>query len=132
MSANTGVYDEVAGMKAQYQLGGLDSLAVYAEKLLQKWGAEYLSPERVRGESQKKYDERVAKVAREHYQRMVRKIQGMITQATVGASASLQARGIALKDGANITLKGRPVVNAGGNKQDWTLPVAAFHTSIVG
>jgi hypothetical protein len=132
MGVGIGEYNEVVGMRAQYQLGGMESLAAYANKLIQKWGEEYLPPERKRGESDKKYAEREAKVARDHYERMVRKVQGMITQATVGGSAVLQAQGVALKDGAHITLEGRPVVNAGGNKADWTQAVALFRTPKVG
>jgi hypothetical protein len=132
MGVGIGEYNEVVGMRTQYQLGGMDSLASYAENLLQKWGSEYLPPERKRGESPKKYAEREAKIARSHYEKMVRKIQGMISSATMGASAVLASEGVTLKDGCNIILEGRPVVNAGGRKADWLLPVAAFQPSEVG
>ena len=119
-------YLEIDKMRAMYHLGAMESLAQYANQLLQQWGEEYLPPERKKGETQKKYDERLAKFARSHYEATVRKIQGMISQATVGGSAMHASDGISLKDGAKILLEGREIINQGGKKADWTLPVGVY------
>lgn len=117
---------EIEKMRALYNLGAFESLAVYADDLLHRWGVEYLPPEHRQGETQKKYVEREKKFARSHYEAIVRRIQGMMAQATMGGSAMLASDGITLKDGAKIILEGREIANVGGKKEDWTLPVGAY------
>ena len=121
------VQHEIDQMRAMYNLGAMDSLANYANKLIQEWGNDFLPPERKPGESQKKYNELVAKFGKDHYHRVVRKVQGFISQATMGGSAMLASDGLSLKDGDKLPAGGdRPLVE-GAKKSDWTLPVAMFH-----
>jgi hypothetical protein len=115
---------EIEHMRTLFNLGGLDSLAKFAKELVQKWGSDFLKPERDEDETDKRYENRVARYASEHYHRVVRKVQGMVSQATMGQSAMLRSEGGTFKQGEHITPAGRPIVPNG--KEDWERPVGEY------
>jgi hypothetical protein len=121
------VNKEIQDLAAHYNLGAWDSLASMVDKLRQMWGSDFLPPPRKRGESEKDYKKKYDKVARDHYALVVRKLGGMVSSGTISEPAILRGEGKALADGSKIILPERPLAN--NRRDDWTLPVAAFHAS---
>jgi len=119
---------EIEHMRVLFNLGGMDSLAKYAKMLVKEWGDTFLPPTRENGEPEKRYTNRVARAQSAHYHAVLRKVQGMVSQATRGESAMLRSEGGSFRYGEKITPDGRPIINKGGDKADWTLPlpVAAY------
>ena len=125
-SRNAGYGRELEHMRALFNLGGMESIAKYVRELVTQWSGEFILPEREADETDKRYAKRCETAQSKHYHLVLRKVQGMISQATRGESRMLTSEGGSFKRGEKLAAPGdRPIVHH--NKEDWTLPVGLFH-----